>query len=76
MEVSVKRFFERYEQFFRKALGGDMDKDEVASLYAPEGSARRNRFRCPVVQKLEGDPKIFGWVSADEQALLKQHGIG
>lgn len=27
------------------------------------------------VQKLEGEPKVFGWVSGDEQALLKQHGI-
>jgi hypothetical protein len=29
-----------------------------------------------LVQKLDGDPKIFGWVSGDEQALLKEHGIG
>jgi hypothetical protein len=29
-----------------------------------------------LVQKLDGAPKIFGWVSGDEQALLKQHGIG
>ena len=28
-----------------------------------------------LVQKLDGDPKVFGWVSGDEQALLKQHGI-
>jgi hypothetical protein len=28
-----------------------------------------------LVQKLEGEPKVFGWVSGDEQALLKQHGI-
>lgn len=27
------------------------------------------------VQKLDGEPKIFGWVSGDEQAILKQHGI-
>jgi len=27
------------------------------------------------VQKLDGEPKVFGWVSGDEQALLKQHGI-
>jgi hypothetical protein len=27
------------------------------------------------VQKLDGGPKIFGWVSGDEQALLRQHGI-
>jgi len=29
-----------------------------------------------LVQKLDGDPKIFGWVSGDEQALLRKHGIG
>ena len=27
------------------------------------------------VQKLEDEPKVFGWVSGDEQALLKEHGI-
>jgi hypothetical protein len=29
-----------------------------------------------LIQKLEGEPKIFGWVSGDEQKLLRQHGIG
>ena len=29
-----------------------------------------------LVQVLDGDAKVFGWVSGDEQALLKQHGIG
>jgi hypothetical protein len=28
-----------------------------------------------LVQKLDGKPKIFGWVSGDEQALLSKHGI-
>jgi hypothetical protein len=28
-----------------------------------------------LVQKLDGDAKVFGWVSGDEQAILKQHGI-
>jgi hypothetical protein len=28
-----------------------------------------------LMQKLDGQPKIFGWVSGDEQALLKKHGI-
>ena len=27
------------------------------------------------VQKLDSEPKVFGWVSGDEQALLKEHGI-
>lgn len=29
-----------------------------------------------LVQILDGNAKVFGWVSGDEQALLKQHGIG
>lgn len=28
-----------------------------------------------LVQVLDGEAKVFGWVSGDEQALLKQHGI-
>lgn len=28
-----------------------------------------------LVQILDGRAKIFGWISGDEQALLKQHGI-
>lgn len=28
-----------------------------------------------LVQTLDGAPKVFGWVSGDETALLKQHGI-
>ena len=27
------------------------------------------------VQMLGGKPKVFGWVSGDEQALLREHGI-
>ncbi|PWJ80096.1 hypothetical protein C7441_11320 [Pseudaminobacter salicylatoxidans] len=27
------------------------------------------------VRKLNGEPQVFGWVSGDEQALLRQHGI-
>lgn len=27
------------------------------------------------VQIRDGEPKVFGWVAGDEQALLKQHGI-
>lgn len=28
-----------------------------------------------LVQNLDGKPTVFGWVSGDEQALLRQHGI-
>ena len=27
------------------------------------------------VPKLDDEPKVFGWMSGDEQALLKKHGI-
>ncbi len=29
-----------------------------------------------LMQKLDGEPKVFGWVAGDEQELLKKHGIG
>lgn len=29
-----------------------------------------------LVQRLGGEPKIFGWVSGDEQEVLRKHGIG
>lgn len=28
-----------------------------------------------LIQRLEAEPKVFGWISGDEQAVLKQHGI-
>jgi hypothetical protein len=28
-----------------------------------------------LVQMLAGEPKVFGWISGDEEALLRQHGI-
>jgi hypothetical protein len=142
MEASVRKLFERYERFFNKSLKGDMDMEEVASLYAsdfiaasPAGvmtgknddhlkqvmmkgyeryrtigtkemrirairispidehhclahvawTATFDRKRQPdvaidfdvhyFVQRLDGAPKVFGWASGDEQALLKEHGI-
>jgi hypothetical protein len=142
METSVRKLFERYESFFNQSLGGDVDMDEVASLYASEFIAaspagvttgknddqlkrvmtqgyahyrqigtKEIRIRnvrlsliddhhCMahvawtatyartdqpdaaidfdvhyLIQKLDGEPKVFGWVSGDEQALLRKHGI-
>jgi hypothetical protein len=142
MEGAVRKLFERYESFFNRSLGGDMDMDEVASLYAPafigaapagvmtgknddqfkqvmaqgyahyraigtKGMRIRNIRLSPIdehhcmahvawtatyarkdqpdaaidfdvhyfVQKVDGEPKVFGWVSGDEQALLRQHGV-
>lgn len=142
MEANIGKFFERYERFFNKSLGGDMDMKEAASLYAsafiaasPAGvitgknddhlrqvmaqgyeryramGTREMRIRdislSPIddhhctaqvawtatyarqdqadvaidfdvhyfVQTLNGEPRVFGWVSGDEQALLRKHGI-
>jgi hypothetical protein len=142
MEAAVRGLFERYERFFNRSLGGKVDMNEFASLYASEfigaspagvrtgknddqfkqamaqgydhyraiGTKEmriRNIHLSPIdeihcvahvswtatyarkdrpdvaidfdvhylVQMLSGGPKVFGWVSGDEQALLKQHGI-
>jgi hypothetical protein len=142
IESSVRKFFDRYERCFNRSLGGDMNMDEVAALYASEfiaaspagvmagkndeqlkqlmaqGYARyraigtkevriRNvrvssidDYHCVAhvawtatysrkdqpdvaiafdvhyfVQNVDGEPRVFGWVSGDEQALLRKHGI-
>ncbi|MBN9071610.1 MAG: nuclear transport factor 2 family protein [Rhizobiales bacterium] len=143
METAVRELFERYESFFNRSLGGKIDMNELASLYAPEfiGAAPSgvrtgknddqfgqvmaqgydhyraigtkemrirdirispiDEFHCVahvawtatyarkhqpdvaiefdvhyLVQILDGEPpKVFGWISDDEQALLKKHGI-
>jgi hypothetical protein len=142
MEKTIKDLFERYREIFRKALGNDVDLDEVAASYAaafvaasPAGvragqndaqlkqvmqqgfdyyrrigtkdmrlrnvrvtpidaqhcvahvawTAVYDRGEDPdisidfdvhyLVQQLDSTPKIFGWISGDEQAVLKQHGI-
>jgi hypothetical protein len=142
MDMTVRRLFDRYQQFFNRALNGDPDMEEGAAFYtsafiaaSPSGVAtgqnddqlrqvmkdgyaryralgtKEMRLRSVrvspmdeqhcvahvawtaiysrpdssdisiefdvhyLVQDLDGQPKIFGWVSGDEQALLKEHGI-
>jgi len=142
VEQEVHKLFERYEEFFKRSLADDFDKEEVSELYASEFIAatpagvmagkndetliqamvqgyqnyreigtRQMRKRdirlSPIddlhcvahvswtatysrddlpetdidfdvhylVQVLNGTAKVFGWVSGDEQELLKQHGI-
>lgn len=142
MKARVKALFERYEDFFNRSLGGEIDQDDIAVLYAPEfiaatpagvrtgrnddqfrkamaqghahyraiGTkdirmrdvrlspiddhhcvahvawtatyARKDRTDVTVdfevhyfVQMFDEQPKVFGWVSGDEQALLRKHGI-
>ena len=143
MESAVRRLFEQYENFFNSSLGGDVDGEVMASLYAPEFIAaspagvltgknddqfkqameqgyahyraigtKRMRIRdiriSPIderhclahvawtatyaregqsdtiihftvhylVQQLNDKATVFGWIAGDEQALLKEHGIG
>jgi len=142
METGVKKLFERYEQVFNRALRGNIDMSEAASLYASEFIAATpagvmagkndqqlqqvmakgyehyrstgmkdvrirglrispiNEQHCVAhvawtatyargsqpdvaidfevhyfVQELNSEPKVFGWVSGDEQAVLREHGI-
>jgi hypothetical protein len=142
MEKSVNELFERYEEFFRRALKNKVDMEQIASSYAsafiaasPAGvrvgqndeqlkqvmhqgfeyyrqigtkdMRLRNVRIAPIdehhclahvawtaiydrgndqdvsidfevhyfVQEIKGTPKIFGWVSGDEQAVLKKHGV-
>ncbi|SFX96999.1 hypothetical protein SAMN04244548_02370 [Paracoccus pantotrophus] len=142
MENDVRKLFVRYERIFNRALYGEVDRQELASLYSSEfigagpagvrtgkndeqfkedmeqgydhyraTGAKEMRIRsirlsaidelhCMahvawtatytredrpdvaidfdvhyLVQMLNGDPRVFGWISGDEQALLKGHGI-
>ena len=143
MECAVRRLFKRYETFFNRSLGGELNQNELPSLYtsdfiaaSPAGvitgkndnqlklameqgyahyraiGTKEMRIRdiniAPIdeyhclahvawtatytrqnqpdtiiefevhylVQKLDSEAKVFGWVAGDEQALLKQPGIG
>ena len=81
--------FERYRQMGTKDMtlrGVRIDPiDEHHCLAHVAWTATYDRGAAPdvaidfdvhyFVQQLDGEPRIFGWVSGDEQALLKQHGI-
>ncbi|WP_305292072.1 hypothetical protein [Paracoccus wurundjeri] len=36
MEIEVRKLFERYERFFNRALYGEVDMEELTSLYSSE----------------------------------------
>ena len=38
-------------------------------------AARSGHTAPHPVQVLGGEAKVFGWISGDEQAVLRQHGI-
>lgn len=85
----MRQGFERYRQRGTKDMtlrGVHIDPiDEHHCLAHVAWTATCDRSAAPdvsidfdvhyLVQQLDREPKIFGWVSGDEQALLKQHGI-
>ncbi len=138
----VKNFFMRYEQFFMQSLNGEIDSDELSSLYAQEFivasplgvmtgkndiifqktlaqgyeqyrkmGTQRMRVRdvsiSPIdeihcvahvawtatysvegkpnieidfevhylMQELDNELQVFGWISGNEQDLLKEYGV-
>lgn len=139
---SLEKFFERYESFFMQSLNGEIKRQEMSELYAPEfiaasplgvlagkndgafqqalsggyeqyrkigtkGMHVREVRMQPIddihcvadvawtasyeksngqqvdidfdvyylMQELNGKLHIFGWISGNEQELLKQYGI-
>lgn len=139
---SIKNFFLRYQQFFMQSLDGEIDTNEISSLYAKEfiaaspmgvmGGKNDHQFQQSLVQgyeqyrkigtkgmsvrevsvtpiddfhyvahvawtatyatidhpnitidfevhylmqELGGKPQIFGWISGDEQGLLKEYSV-
>ena len=138
----LEKFFQRYGHFFMKSLGGEIDGDEMAELYAPEfiaaspigvrvgknnaefrealsggyaqyrklgtkGMRVRGVEMLPMdalhcvakvawtasyevaskqqvdidfdvyylMQERNGKLRIFGWISGNEQELLKEYGV-
>ncbi len=85
----MRQGFERYRQIGTKdmALRGVRINpiDEHHCLAHVAWTATYDRGTAPdacidfdvhyLMQQLDDEPKIFGWVSGDEQALLRQHGI-
>ncbi|MDA7417119.1 nuclear transport factor 2 family protein [Xenophilus arseniciresistens] len=85
----MRQGFERYRQIGTKdmALRGVRINpiDEHHCLAHVAWTATYDRGTAPdvcidfdvhyLMQQLDDEPKIFGWVSGDEQALLRQQGI-
>lgn len=89
LQQAMLQGFERYRQMGTKNMtlrGVRVDPiDEHHCLAHVAWTATYDRDAAPdvaidfdvhyLVQQLDGEPRIFGWVSGDEEALLKQHGI-
>jgi hypothetical protein len=88
-DEQLKQGFERYRQIGTKDMRlrhvRIVPIDEHHCLAHVDWTAIYDRGSEPdssidfavhyLVQQLEDAPKIFGWISGDEQAVLKQHGI-
>lgn len=89
LQQVMQQGFERYRQMGTKDMalrGVRIDPiDEHHCLAHVAWTATYARDAAPdtaidfevhyLMQQLDGTPRIFGWVSGDEQALLRQHGI-
>jgi hypothetical protein len=85
----MREGYARYRQTGMKSMGlGDIRLSEIddhhcmAHVGWTASYARRSQADVTIefevhylLQNLDGEPKIFGWVSGDEQELLRQHGI-
>ena len=81
--------FERYRAMGTKAMRlGDVSLSPIDEAHCVAHVAWMATYRRDgrpnvtidfvvhyLVQLLNGAPTIFGWVSGDEQALLKEHGV-
>ena len=88
-KLFLRRGFEAYREMGTKDIhirGIDITLiDELHCLARVSWTAVYDRGDNPntsidfdvhyLVQQLQETPKIFGWVSGDEQAVLKEHGI-
>jgi hypothetical protein len=87
--LSMRQDFEAYRKMGTKDMrirGIDVTPiDELHCLARVGWTAVYDRGDAPdisidfdvhyLVQQVQGTPKIFGWISGDEQAALEEHGI-
>jgi hypothetical protein len=89
LQQAMKQGYERYRAIgtkdmrIREVRVTPLDDNHAVAHVAWTATyQRKNKPDLPIefdvhylVQELDNGPKIFGWVSGDEQALLREHGI-
>jgi len=65
MEISVRKLFDRYERFFNQPVGGDVDREGVASgstggMFFQPNSQELGFFRGKSVASLNHAAKLAG----------------